>query len=71
MTWIGTICIAKTATNSESRNGNFIHAKAYAAIVAMLIGMITAGMVITIVLTKYVARSVSPPRQHLVVVAEA
>ena len=52
VTWIGTICSAKTATNSESRNGNFIQAKAYAAIVARLIGMITAGMVMTMELTK-------------------
>ena len=44
---MGTICSAKTATKSVSRPLNGIHAKAYAAITARLIGMRTAGIVMT------------------------
>jgi hypothetical protein len=45
VTWIGTICRAKTATNRMSRPGNLIHANAYAASAASVSGMITDGMV--------------------------
>ena len=41
----GTICRAKTATNSASRPGNGIHANAYAASEARNSGSSTAGMV--------------------------
>ena len=44
--------MAKTATNSMSRPGNFIQANAYAARVARVIGMITDGIVMTMELTK-------------------
>ena len=43
------------------RPGNFIQAKAYAAITATVIGMTTLGMVITIEFTKYVEKLVSLP----------
>ena len=61
MTWIGTIWSAKIATNRKLRPGNFIHANAYAAIVAMLIGISTAGIVMMNELMKYVAKFVSEP----------
>ena len=52
VTWIGTICSAKTATNRKSRPGNLIHANAYAASAASVIGMSTEGMVMTNELMK-------------------
>ena len=52
VTWMGTICRAKTMTKRSRDAGNFSHAKAYAAMHAMLIGMTTAGIVMTSELTK-------------------
>ena len=46
--WIGTICSANTKMNSALRPLNSIHEKAYAAIAAIISGMIVAGIVITI-----------------------
>ncbi len=47
-TWIGTTCITNTATNSRFLNGKSIQANAYAASSANVIGMNTAGRVMTI-----------------------
>ena len=58
---MGTICSAKTATKSVSRPGNSIHAKAYAASSASVIGMTTAGSVMTRELMKYEAKLFCPP----------
>ncbi|CPU64383.1 Uncharacterised protein [Mycobacteroides abscessus] len=52
VTWMGTIWSAKTATNSRLRPLKFTHANAYAASDASVIGMITAGSVMTRELTK-------------------
>ena len=57
----GTICSAKTATNSASRPGNGIHANAYAASEARNSGRITAGIVMTMVLMKYCDRLAEVP----------
>ncbi len=60
-TWSGTIWRANTATNSASRPGKGIHAKAYAASEARKIGSSTAGTVMTIVLMKYWPRLAELP----------
>ena len=52
MTWIGTICSAKTATKSDVAARNSIQANAYAASEASVIGMSTAGIVMTMELMK-------------------
>ncbi len=61
MIWIGTTCSAKIATNRIPRPLKSTHANAYAASSASVIGMITAGRVMTIELTKYVDRLVDDP----------
>ena len=55
--WMGTICSAKTAMNSQLRPLNGIHAKAYAASVAITSGNTVAGRVIASELMNAPARS--------------